>query len=42
MQQNAVSKGARTRLFLKYMCLGSSEVTYWDWKFIDNLSLLKS
>ncbi|KAE8278717.1 hypothetical protein D5F01_LYC23636 [Larimichthys crocea] len=41
MQENAVSKISRAKVFLKYLTLGWSQVTYWTWEFLFNIPLLK-
>ncbi|TKS88162.1 hypothetical protein D9C73_022286 [Collichthys lucidus] len=42
MQENAVSKISRAKVFLKYLTLSWSQVTYWTWEFLFNIPLLKS
>ncbi|CAK6965473.1 uncharacterized protein LOC122760004 [Scomber scombrus] len=42
MQENAVSKISRAKVFLKYLTLGWSTTLYWNWEFLFNIPLLKS
>ncbi|TKS65994.1 Muscle M-line assembly protein unc-89 [Collichthys lucidus] len=41
MMENAVSKISRAKVFLKYLTLGWSQLTYWTWEFLFNIPLLK-
>ncbi|XP_027132199.1 uncharacterized protein LOC113745016 [Larimichthys crocea] len=42
MQENAVSKISRAKVFLKYLMLGWTDTTYWNFEFLFNTPLLKS
>ncbi|KAE8278039.1 hypothetical protein D5F01_LYC23905 [Larimichthys crocea] len=42
MQENAVSKISRAKVFIKYLTLSWSQTTYWTWEFLFNIPLLKS
>ncbi|XP_070402703.1 uncharacterized protein [Nothobranchius furzeri] len=42
MQENAVSKLSRAKVFFKYLLLGSDSPASWNWEFLYNIPLLKS
>ncbi|XP_054594757.2 uncharacterized protein [Nothobranchius furzeri] len=42
MQENAVSKLSRAKVFVKYLLLGSDSPASWNWQFLYNIPLLKS
>ncbi|KAE8278135.1 hypothetical protein D5F01_LYC23775 [Larimichthys crocea] len=42
MQENAVSKISRAKVFLKYLMFGWTDTTYWNFEFLFNTLLLKS
>ncbi|KAE8278137.1 hypothetical protein D5F01_LYC23777 [Larimichthys crocea] len=41
MQENAVSKASRAKVFLKFLQLGWPSINYWTWEFLFNVPLMK-
>ncbi|KAE8278133.1 hypothetical protein D5F01_LYC23773 [Larimichthys crocea] len=41
MQENAVSKASRAKIFLKFLQLGWPNITFWTWEFLFNVPLIK-